>query len=97
MEIFRNFPEKYEIFRKNFPPHITSHRSTSACNVIWSVSKAMLIWLPLIICNTAVYTWFLPCILKTIPFNRSFQALQSTQCSVECTKAYAHLFFVLWF
>src|SRR6218665_3290883 len=22
-EIFRNFPEKYEIFRTNFPPHIT--------------------------------------------------------------------------
>src|SRR6218665_1489945 len=25
MEIFLNFPEKYEIFRKNFPPHITKH------------------------------------------------------------------------
>src|SRR6218665_3345006 len=24
MEIFRNFPEKYEIFRTNFPPHITT-------------------------------------------------------------------------
>jgi len=24
MEIFRNFPEKYEIFWTNFPPHITS-------------------------------------------------------------------------
>jgi len=25
MGIFRNFPEKYEIFRTNFPPHITTH------------------------------------------------------------------------
>jgi len=24
MEIFRNFPEKYEIFRTIFPPHITT-------------------------------------------------------------------------
>ena len=24
MEIFRNFPEKYEIFRTHFPPHITN-------------------------------------------------------------------------
>src|SRR6218665_1041686 len=24
MEIFRKFPEKYEIFRTNFPPHITT-------------------------------------------------------------------------
>src|SRR6218665_1374439 len=24
MEIFGNFPEKYEILRTNFPPHITS-------------------------------------------------------------------------
>src|SRR6218665_2588883 len=27
MEIFRNFPEKYEIFRTNFPPHITTWRN----------------------------------------------------------------------
>src|SRR6218665_4115102 len=26
MEIFRNFPEKYEIFWTNFPPHITTGR-----------------------------------------------------------------------
>jgi len=26
MEIFRNFSEKYEIFRKNFPPHITTSK-----------------------------------------------------------------------
>ena len=32
MEIFRNFPEKYEIFWTNFPPHITtlSHRRNLA-------------------------------------------------------------------
>src|SRR6218665_2136105 len=27
MEIFRNFPEKYEIFRTNFPPHITNYHT----------------------------------------------------------------------
>ena len=27
MEIFRNFPEKYEIFWTNFPPHITSNNT----------------------------------------------------------------------
>ena len=27
MEIFRNFPEKYEIFRTNFLPHITIYRN----------------------------------------------------------------------
>ena len=27
MEIFRNFPKKYEIFRTHFPPHITARIS----------------------------------------------------------------------
>src|SRR6218665_2043346 len=40
MEIFRNFPEKYEIFWTNFPPHITIHfcstlnpHNSSICNL----------------------------------------------------------------
>jgi len=29
MEIFGNFPEKYEIFRTIFPPHITNNHTAT--------------------------------------------------------------------
>ena len=39
MEIFRNSPEKYEIFRTNFPPHITTGHCAPLFYVVYNRKK----------------------------------------------------------